>query len=226
MDTKWIKENFIKSGSKYSHLKLLAGWILYFILYLGTDKFIPVERCHVVHSPIDDMIPFCEHFLIFYCAWYAWIVLTLLYYLKHDVESFKKLQVYFIVVQIIAVIFYIIYPTIQIGRPETFARDNIFTQILGEIYAVDTPTGVCPSIHVAYSIAIAASWINRKKSRISTKVFTVILAVLISASTVLVKQHSIIDVFAAIPLALLGDILVYGRIGGHRPPLQGFIDKI
>ena len=30
---------------RYAHLKLLAGWIVYFILYFLTENFIPAERC-------------------------------------------------------------------------------------------------------------------------------------------------------------------------------------
>ena len=51
---------------QFSHLKLLGGWIVYFILYYLTENFIPVEKCHPIHCRLDDLIPFNEYFLFFY----------------------------------------------------------------------------------------------------------------------------------------------------------------
>ena len=49
---------------RFSHLKLLGGWIVYFLLYLLTENLIPRERCHVIHCWLDDVIPFQELFPI------------------------------------------------------------------------------------------------------------------------------------------------------------------
>ena len=54
---------------QFAHLKLLGGWIGYFIMYFLTENLIPAESCHVVHCWIDDLIPFCEWFLIPYVFW-------------------------------------------------------------------------------------------------------------------------------------------------------------
>ena len=49
---------------QFSHLKLLFGWVVYFAFYFLTENLIPEESCHVVHCYLDDVIPFCEAFLI------------------------------------------------------------------------------------------------------------------------------------------------------------------
>ena len=56
------------------HLLLLLGWVVYFILYGLTEHLIPLERCHLIHSPLDDKIPFCEGFVVFYVLWYGLIL--------------------------------------------------------------------------------------------------------------------------------------------------------
>ena len=33
---------------EFSHLKLLSGWIVYVILYLITENFIPEKECYIV----------------------------------------------------------------------------------------------------------------------------------------------------------------------------------
>lgn len=194
---------------EYSHLKLLLGWVGYFVLYFLTENLIPVEKCHIIHCRIDDIIPFCEWFLIPYTFWYLLIVISLLYFALYDVDSFKKLQTYIIITQIVAMAVYIIYPSCQNLRPQEFANENFLTDIIGFIYAFDTNTGVCPSLHCAYSIGIASVWVKAKNVSVLWKIFVVISVVLICLSTTFIKQHSAVDFFAAIPVCLLAEILVF-----------------
>ena len=194
---------------EFSHLKLLAGWLVYFALYLLTENLIPAERCHLVHSALDDAIPFLEGFAIPYCFWFALIVISLGWFLLYDVESFKRLQVFIIITQIGAMIVYILWPSVQDLRPTVFPRDNFLTHLMAFIYSVDTPTGVCPSLHVAYSLGMASCWCKCKKASPWWKAFVVVATVVISAATAFVKQHSVIDIAAAIPLGLLAEILTF-----------------
>ena len=82
---------------EFSHLKLLAGWLVYFLFYFLTENFIPYDACHVMHSRLDDLIPFNEFFFIPYCFWYVLIVISLGYFLLYDIENFKNLQKYIII---------------------------------------------------------------------------------------------------------------------------------
>ena len=201
---------------RFSHLKLLGGWIGYFILYFLTENLIPMERMHVIHCALDDVIPFNEYFLIFYCSWYAWIVISLLYFMLYDIDSFRRLQVFIIITQVVAMVVYIVYPSIQLLRPEVFPRENALTALMAFIYNFDTPTGVCPSLHVAYSMGIASVWCKRKETPVGLKVFMVCLLVMISISTAFVKQHSVVDIIVAIPLGMLAEYLVFGRTQINR----------
>ena len=196
---------------RFAHLKLLAGWIIYFALYFLTENLIPAERCHVIHCGLDDLIPFNEGFLVLYCYWYVLIIGSLLWFLLYDIRAFKQLQIYIMITQAVAMLVYILYPSIQTMRPVNFARDNSLTRLMAFIYAVDTPTGVCPSLHVAYSMGIAAVWCRKKDVALAWKGFMILSAVLISISTAFVKQHSVIDILAAIPVGFLADHLVFGR---------------
>ena len=196
---------------RFAHVKLLGGWIAYFILYYLTEHFIPIERCHVVHWPLDDLIPFNELFLIPYCYWFGLIAVSLLWFFLYDIRAFKRLQIYIMITQAVAMAVYILWPSIQLLRPAAFERDNILTRLMAFIYAVDTPTGVCPSLHVAYSMGIASVWCHRRESSGGFRLFMIASAVLISISTAFVKQHSTADIAAAVPLGLLAEYLVFGR---------------
>ncbi len=203
-----MKKSVVKAQSP-SHLHLLWSWVIYFALYFLTEKLIPWESCHVIHSVLDDHIPFCEVFVIPYVFWYGLILFSLLYFLRHNADSFKKLQIYIIITQIAAMTIYILFPNRQDLRPVDFPRENVFTAIISWLYAIDTSTNVCPSLHVAYSIAMASVWVKEKAVRPQWKVFIVIAVVLICMSTVLIKQHSVLDGLAALPICLFAEILLY-----------------
>ena len=196
---------------QFSHLKLLLGWVVYFLFYFLTENFIPPESCHVIHSRLDDMIPFNEYFLIPYCFWYFLIVLSLGYFALYNVENFRNLQTYIMITQAVAMTVYILYPSVQDLRPAEFVRDNFFTRLAAFIYAADTPTGVCPSLHVAYSLGIGSCWLKERSAGKLWKAFVVFSVVMICLSTAVVKQHSVIDIFAALPLGLLAEVLVFGK---------------
>lgn len=194
---------------RFSHVLLWLTWVVYFVLYFLTENLIPAERCHVMHCFLDDLMPFCEYFAIFYVGWYLLVAGSLAYYFFYDPRQFSQLELYIFITQILAMACYIIFPSRQDLRPEVFPRENVLTWIMGIIYSFDTNTGVCPSLHVAYSLAIlSVVWKDENVTKI-WKLLLALLVVLISLATAFVKQHSMVDVFAAIPTALVGELLIF-----------------
>ena len=199
------------TSPEYKHVLLLGGWIVYFILYFLTERFIPDSACHVIHCRLDDLIPFNEYFLIFYCSWYVLILGVLLNYLLYDVEKFKQLQSFIMLTQLLATIVYIVYPSVQQLRPESFERDNFFTALMTFIYNFDTPTGVCPSLHVSYTWGIVSTILKDRKLARWKRIFFLLLGIMICVSTAFVKQHSCVDIFFGLVLGLVVEVLVYGK---------------
>ena len=196
---------------QFAHVKLWLTWAVYFVLFFLTENLIPAERCHVVHCFLDDVIPFNEYFLIFYGGWYVLVAGSLLYYFFYDVRRFRELDLFIFFTQMAAMACYILWPSRQDLRPETFPRENVFTWILGLIYTFDTNTGVCPSLHVAYSLAIVSVVLKDEHASVPVKAFVTVFSVMVCLSTAFVKQHSVVDIVAALPVVLLGELLIYGR---------------
>ena len=73
---------------QFSHLLLLLGWVGHFILFFLTESLIPVERCHVIHCSLDDIIPFCEYFIIPYILWFLYIAAGLIFFFFTSFLSF------------------------------------------------------------------------------------------------------------------------------------------
>jgi len=198
------------NDKRFRHLQYLAGWIGYFTLYFLTEALIPADNCFVVYSPLDDMIPFCEYFIIPYFGWYLLIIGSLLYFMFYNTDNFKNMMKFIIVTQISAMAIYILFPSRQDLRPEVFPRDNIFTDAVKLLYSLDTNTNVCPSLHVAYSVGIASTWLKEKGVSYKTKLPIVVFCILVCMSVVFVKQHSVVDIYAAMPVCLLAEIITFG----------------
>lgn len=196
---------------EFSHLKLLGGWIVYFAFYFITEKMIPESACHVIHCALDDIIPFNEFFLLFYCFWYLLIVISLGYFALYDVQKFRELQTFIMITQAVAMTVYIFYPSIQLLRPAVMPRDNFLCDLMAFIYSVDTPTGVCPSLHVAYSCGIASTWCKCRDVSKGWKLFVVCAVVMICISVAFVKQHSVVDIAAALLVSAIAEYIVYNK---------------
>ena len=197
------------TSPEYRHVLLLGGWIAYFALYFLTENLIPYENCHEVHCALDDKIPFCELFVVPYLLWFCLVAGSLLYFFLYDVPSFRRLSIYIMITQAGAMLVYIIWPSIQLLRPETMPRDNFFTWVLAFVYRFDTPTGVLPSLHAGYSIAILSVFWHRRETALWWRILLPILVLVIIAATFFAKQHSVLDALAALPLCLIGEALIY-----------------
>ena len=190
---------------RFSHLKLLGGWLVYFAMYLITEYLNPNNSGTAVSCSLDYKIPFLEIFVIPYVGWYLLIALSLLYFALYNVENFKRLQIFIIVTQIAAMIIYITFPNFQPLRPDVYPRDNFLTDIVALLQTADTNSNVCPSLHVAYSIGIASIWLKEKDAKGWVKTAIVIFCILVCLSTAFIKQHSVIDGLVAIPVCILAE---------------------
>ena len=197
---------------RFRHLKLLLFWPVFGLLFAYMERLRPVAHYHAVHCALDDMIPFCEYFLVPYLLWFVAVAGILVYTLLFDIKSFRRFMWFIILTYSAAILIYLLFPTCQQLRPEAFARDNVFTRFLGWFYTFDTNTNVCPSIHVLGAVAVlATAWHARGLSTPAWRGALTVLTVLICLSTVFLKQHSALDVAAALPLCAIAYRLVFLR---------------
>lgn len=195
------------TSAKYRHLFLLLFWPVYLTAFVLTEKF--VTPIYDIHCPLDDIIPFCEFFVIPYVLWYALLAFVSLYTLFFDIPSFKKFYIFLSVTCVITFAIYIIFPNMQNLRPTEFARDNILVDIMKNLYAIDTNTNVCPSIHVIFSLGMLFTlWNSKHFNSFIWRTVAVIVTVFICLATVFLKQHSVIDIITGAALS----VVVFGII--------------
>ncbi len=211
LDYRKIKLQTIFHG-EFAHLKLLLYWPCFGLLFLFAERFYQVESYYAVSCPLDDKIPFCEWFLIPYLFWFVYLIGMHLYTLLYDITAFRNLMKYIMITYSITILIYLIFPTCQELRPVSFERDNPLTACISAFYAFDTNTNVCPSIHVIGSLAVMETALYAESIRSKRiKCVFVIAAILICVSTVFMKQHSLLDFLAALPVCLIAHVWCYGK---------------
>ena len=147
--------------------------------------------------------------------WFLYILLGILYFLFTNKEDFYKVCLYLFIGMIFSLLICEIYPNGTDLRPPYISDKNIFQVMVAGLYRVDTPTNVFPSIHAYNSIcmhvAIMKSRDIRKLPYGKAVVWgSFLLCLLICMATLVLKQHSILDVGGAILLSFIAYGFVYG----------------
>ena len=197
---------------EFSHVWLLLFWPAFGLLFSYVERFSPAAHYFEMHCALDDLIPFNEWFLIPYLFWFVYLAGAVVYTFFFDVPGFRRMMRFVMITYTVTIIIYLLFPTCQMLRPAVFPRDNLLTRFIAHFYAFDTNTNVCPSLHVIGSFAALFAFryapvFSARKWRIASA----IAAFLICISTVFMKQHSVLDVLAALPLCAIGYYFAYRK---------------
>ena len=194
-------------------LKLALPVLIYAPIYLVWFFYIEkhtFSHYAVIHTVVDDYIPFLEVFIVPYYMWFIYVSATLIFFLlSFDVEDYYKNFFFLATGMTIFLIISSLFPNMQQLRPAVMPRDNIFTDLVRIIYASDTPANLWPSIHVYNSIGSMIAIHHSKRFGKRGRVISDIIGISIVLSTVFVKQHSVYDVLTAIIMAIVFYILFY-----------------
>ena len=197
---------------EFSHVWLLLFWPAFGLLFSYAERFYPVAHYFEMHCALDDLIPFNEWFLIPYLFWFVYLIGAVAYTFFFDVPGFR--------------IIYFLFPTCQMLRPEVFPRDNLLTRFIAGFYVFDTNTNVCPSLHVIGSLAaFFAFWYAPVFSAKKWRIASAIAAFLICISTVFMKQHSVLDVLAALPLCAIAYYFAYRKPSKRARSAPGSLSR-
>lgn len=206
--------NLIK---KYRHAWILAYMPVYMAWFRSLEQGVTAQTgYHIMHTALDDMIPFCEYFVVPYFLWFAYIFFGGLFFMLRNKDDFYRVCAFLFSGMTIALLICSFYPNGTDFRPAVDAGKNIFTRLVAWLYQTDTCTNVFPSIHcynsIGMHIAISRSReIDQLRYGRQLKASSFVLAVLICLATLFLKQHSVLDVAGAIILASV----VYGFVYGY-----------
>ena len=212
---------------KYQHGLIITIYALIYLLLFQYVEQRPVYQYHVIYTVFDDYIPFCEYFIIPYLLWFPYMFGAVAYFIfiNDNKQEYYQLTKNLIMGMTIFLIVSFIYPNGHMLRPDSFARDNIFVQMVEWLYSTDTPTNILPSIHVFNSLAIHKAIVScqRLKRHRGIQIASWILTILIVLSTMFLKQHSVIDVCLGITMAVAGSLLFYREKASAKQASQRYV---
>lgn len=163
--------------------------------------YLPLNRYNVntniIKFSLDDKIPFVPQFIIPYILYYPLPFFVVLYSFRYN--KVKQTTLAFIFVYLMSYAIFILYPT-SVMRPLIITTSDIFSQAVKKLYEIDKPYNALPSIHNGISVLslLILFTLNRKIGMISAP-----FILLIILSTLLIKQHYIIDVIAGAIVSFL-----------------------
>ena len=201
-------KKFVK---KYPQIWFALYIPIYCIWFVALESWTD-RNFTLLHCSLDDMTPFISWFIIPYYLWFPFVGIACLYYFfLAERKACIKLYSSLVLGMTITLIIYTVWPNALNLRPVGLDQNFILDRIVGNLYKVDTDTNVCPSLHVLNTLVIDISIFESglyKKCKPVT-VFIMILSAFIIMSTVFLKQHSYIDIFAAFILAAILYLIVY-----------------
>ena len=191
---------------RYRHGLWIVAYFAFYMLGFFILEHAGHRHYHVIHSVIDDMIPFNEYFIIPYLMWFFYIAVGVCWFIffgKNKTEYYKLVSSLSIGMTIFLIVS-CVFPNCQDLRPTEFLHHNVFTDLVKKLYANDTPTNILPSIHVFNSLAVFFALNSSEQLRRHRVVRAAAgtLSVLIILSTMFLKQHSVVDVSMGTLMAL------------------------
>lgn len=206
--------------SEYRHLLCLIFWPIYAIRYLLLSALNLQSRATIIHCALDDRIPLIDWFVLFYVLWYVFIMGMHVWLALFDKKTYAKYSKFILIAMTTSTLTYLIFPSCHDLRPESFARSNIFTWAINLIWTIDNPTNIFPSEHVIGALAVMFASLHTPTLSKPMKAVMVFLAIMISLSTVFIKQHSVLDIFASIFVCAIVYIICY-----HIPKKERIREK-
>ncbi len=189
-------------------------WIIIFtVIYAIGFEVIEGARhvhFHMIHTWLDDQIPFCEYFIIPYLIWFVFnYVVVGWFVLKAEKYEYYRLITTLMLGMTVFLAVSVVYPNRLELRPDYVNTSSLCGKLVSVLYKVDTSTNVLPSIHVYNTVVLchAINTCGRLRRRKLVLLSCNIIGVLIILSTMFLKQHSVIDVSLGLVMGMLMQIV-------------------
>ena len=186
----------------YTRIPLAAMVCVHVLAYYATRP-VTQEMTHFDFSlPVDDAIPFIPVFSVIYVLAYVQWIAGYILIARDSRELCCRVISGEIISKLICMALFLIVPT-TMARAEIIS-DGIFDRIVGCIYRLDAADNFFPSIHCLESWVCFRGAMRMKKTGPRYLYFTLLFSILVFASTVLIKQHAVVDIAGGILTAEIG----------------------
>ena len=186
----------------YAWIPLALVLFFNMFVYYGSRMFNKGRQHYMLALGLDSRIPVCTVFIVFYFLAYVQWICGYLLAARESRRVCYEVTLGDLLAKAVVLVLFLAVPT-MIQRPELEGH-SFFDILTGWMYRLDAPDNLFPSIHCLESwICFRSSFRIRKVPRWYPAA-SFVLTVFVCASTVLLKQHFLVDIPAGILLAELG----------------------
>lgn len=190
-----------------AHYKNVWKCYGYWAFWVGIAFFTVYPLCNWLTSKRENVyhlylqselsIPLVPQFMWVYLSLYVIFIMPP-FFLKEP--ALTKLGKEIIVGTCLSGIVFLLFPSV-LGF-ERVVPNEAYRNLFENIFALDLPHNMAPSLHIVYSGAISLAIFQASEKK-GIKAFALLWLLFISLSTLLVHQHHLIDIFLGYILVIL-----------------------
>ncbi|WP_217588228.1 phosphatase PAP2 family protein [Burkholderia sp. GbtcB21] len=180
---------------------MTAGLAIFFLLERS------VTPRYVFATPIDARIPFIAWSWFVYVGFFPFVIALAAYARPPAFAAFKEAV---LIAFVLGVVCFMLFPE-AVPRPDVAEIGNTFVRHrLARMWQLDLAANGFPSLHVAVTCLACRMLTDRRR------IAAVAIGVLICASTLTLKQHTVADVLGGVALATVSALWVERRLLRRR----------
>jgi len=180
---------------------MLAGLAIFFLLERG------VTPRYVLATAIDARIPFIAWSWFVYVAFFPFVVALAAYARPSAFAAFREAV---LIAFVLGVVCFLLFPE-AVPRPDIAEIGNAFVRRrLARMWQLDLAANGFPSLHVAVTCLACRMLADRRR------IVAAAIGLVICASTLTLKQHTVADVLGGVALATVSALWVERRSPGRR----------
>lgn len=176
-----------------------AAWVgvAFFSVYPSCN-WLTSQRSDYFHLYLKSelAVPFVPEFMLAYLSMYVLFALPPFFL---GVAELHALGRQLVAGTVISGLIFLCFPA-KLGFARVIPGDTPFAPLYANLFTIDMPHNMVPSLHVVFSALILLSIAGTMSTRLQ-KVFWYAWLGLICASTLLVHQHHVLDVVTGLALA-------------------------
>ena len=183
----------------YGVFPVIFSFVFNCLVYSGSRMIAGGWYHHNIETGVDRSIPFVPEFLMIYFGCYVFWAVNYILIARQDRRSVYQFFTGDFISRCVCLVSFLAFPTTN-TRP-LITGSGLWNQAALWLYSIDAADNLFPSIHCLVSWFCYLGIRGRKEIPRWYQSVSMVIAILVFASTLLTKQHVIVDVAGGILLA-------------------------
>ena len=209
-----LKKRLVKIMPVYSGVMLTIILLANYLVYFASRIYTSGLKHYSVVSALDRKLPFVPFFIFFYLLAYVQWIIGYVLIGRGGKEIASRILAGELIAKGIVLFCFVLFPTtIAELRPdmESLQDGGFWRELTAWLYSLDAVDNGFPSVHCLESWICFRGSMRLKEPPKWYVYMMFVMTMLVFASTVLIKQHALIDILGGVGAAELG-LFFSGRL--------------